>query len=96
MRALERTDGVVADASVVWAGTGANAAKPRRYAWYSGLALAAWATQMRGARSIMPSSIIVRKPASSALTLPRLPPGMITQSGSSQPSCCAISIATVF
>ena len=36
------------------------------------------------------------KPAPSAHTLPRLPPGMMTQSGTFQSNCCAISIATVF
>ena len=33
-----------------------------------------------------------RSPAPSALTLPRLPPGMTTQSGTSQSNCCTISI----
>ena len=32
------------------------------------------------------------KPAPSALTLPRLPPGMMTTSGTSQSNCCTISI----
>ena len=35
-------------------------------------------------------------PCPSACTLPRLPPGMITQSGTSQSNCCTISMATVF
>jgi hypothetical protein len=36
------------------------------------------------------------KPLPTALALPRLPPGITTQSGASQPSCCAISIEAVF
>ena len=36
------------------------------------------------------------KPAPSALTLPRLPPGMTIQSGTFQSNCWTISMATVF
>ena len=48
------------------------------------------------ARSTSPSASSISKPAPSADTLPRLPPGITTQSGTCQPSCCASSIATVF
>ena len=51
---------------------------------------------MRGSFWMSPSSFIIWKPAPSALTLPRLPPGMTTQSGTSQSNCCTISMATVF
>jgi hypothetical protein len=38
----------------------------------------------------------MRKPLPSALVLPRLPPGMTTQSGTSQSNCCTSSMETVF
>jgi len=86
----------MADASVGLAVTDLNLSKPALYARYSGLAASACATQMRGSFWMRPSSFIMRKPAPSALTLPRLPPGMMTQSGTSQSNCCTISIETVF
>jgi hypothetical protein len=51
---------------------------------------------MRGRFDEIPSASIMSKPAPSALTLPRLPPGMMTTSGTSQSNCCTISMATVF
>ena len=51
---------------------------------------------MRGRFAMSPSSRIMSKPAPSALTLPRLPPGMTTTSGTSQSNCCTISIDSVF
>ena len=36
------------------------------------------------------------KPAPSALTLPRLPPGMMMTSGTCQSNCCTISTEIVF
>jgi hypothetical protein len=35
-------------------------------------------------------------PYPTALAFPRFPPGMTTQSGEVQPSCCAISMEAVF
>jgi len=52
--------------------------------------------QIRGRFEMSPSSSSMLKPAPSAATLPRLPPGMITQSGTFQSNCCTISMATVF
>ena len=56
----------------------------------------AWATTSRGIRSSRPSSRIMRKPRPTALALPRLPPGITSQSGALQPSCCATSTESVF
>ena len=67
-------------ASVGWAVSGSKCQSSRK-ARYSGLARSAWATQMRGSRWISPRSCIMAKPCPSACTLPRLPPGITTQSG---------------
>ena len=56
----------------------------------------ACATQIRGRFVTSPSASSSSNPAPSADTLPRLPPGITTQSGTRQPSCCTSSIATVF
>ena len=72
--------------------TGSSGAKPRgtrrRAAWRAPPAR----RRSAGGASIRPSSSIISKPAPSAETLPRLPPGMTTQSGTSQSSCCTISM----
>ena len=54
------------------------------------------ATTMRGRLVIRPSACIMSNPAPSALTLPRLPPGIMTTSGTSQSNCCTISTEIVF
>src|SRR5437763_783576 len=51
---------------------------------------------MRGRFVMRPSDSIMSKPAPSALTLPRLPPGMMMTSGTDQSNCWTISMPTVF
>ena len=52
--------------------------------------------QIRGRFEISPSSKSMSSPFARAETLPRLPPGMISQSGTCQSSCWTISMPTVF
>ncbi len=85
----------MADASVGLAVTGWNSQLFLK-ARYRGFAAAACATTMRGRFETRPSASIMSNPAPSALTLPRLPPGMMMTSGTDQSNCCTISTPTVF
>ncbi len=75
---------------------GANSSKFFLYDKYSGFAFSACASTRRGFLLIMPSWSIIENPFASADTLPRLPPGIITTSGTSQSNCWHSSIEIDF